>query len=97
MKVKRIEITEILRSIWLFSANKIKSSESVSKQPTNSTHCRTQLIIGAEIRHIGQINVTIEYYFIQRSQVEDPETWGAKENRRSFVRKWFSSDAAKIW
>ena len=27
-------ITEILRRIWLFSANKIKSSESVSKQPT---------------------------------------------------------------
>ena len=27
-------ITEILRRIWLFSANKIKSPESVSKQPT---------------------------------------------------------------
>ena len=26
--------TEILRRIWLFSANKIKSSESLSKQPT---------------------------------------------------------------
>ena len=44
MKVKRMEITEILGRIWLFSANKIKSSESVSKQPThlnsssNSTH-----------------------------------------------------------
>ena len=34
MKVKRMGITEILRRIWLFSANKIKSSESVSKQPT---------------------------------------------------------------
>ena len=34
MKVKRMEITEILQMIWLFSANKIKSSESVSKQPT---------------------------------------------------------------
>ena len=32
-KVKRMGITEILRSIWLFSANK-KSSESFSKQPT---------------------------------------------------------------
>ena len=33
-------ITEILRRILLFSANKIKSSESVSNQPTqlNSTH-----------------------------------------------------------
>ena len=28
MKVKRMGITEILRRIWLFSANKIKSSES---------------------------------------------------------------------
>ena len=34
MKVKRMGITEILRRIWLFSANKIKSSESVSKQPS---------------------------------------------------------------
>ena len=34
MKVKRMGITEILRRIWLFSANKIKSSESFSKHPT---------------------------------------------------------------
>ena len=34
MKVKRMGITEILRSIWLFSTNKIKNSESGSKQPT---------------------------------------------------------------
>ena len=40
MTVKRIGITEILKRIWLFSANKIKSSESGSKQPT-------QLIIAA--------------------------------------------------
>ena len=46
MKVKRIEITEILRRICLFSANKIKSFESISKQ-------QTQLIIAAEIRHNG--------------------------------------------
>ena len=32
MKVKRMGITEILRRIWLFSANKIKRSSS------NSTH-----------------------------------------------------------
>ena len=32
-KVKRMGIREILRRIWLFSANKIKSSESISKQP----------------------------------------------------------------
>ena len=41
MKVKRMGISEILRRILLFSANKIKSSESFSKQPT-------QLIIGAD-------------------------------------------------
>ena len=34
MNFKRIGITEILRRVWLFSANKIKSSESGSKQPT---------------------------------------------------------------
>ena len=32
MKCQRMGITEILR-IWLFSANKTKSSESFSKQP----------------------------------------------------------------
>ena len=46
MKVKRTGITEILRRIWLFSANKIKSSESGSKQPT-------QLIIAAHNCHKG--------------------------------------------
>ena len=29
-----MRITEILRRIWLFSAEKIKSSESFGKQPT---------------------------------------------------------------
>ena len=38
-------ITEILRRMWLFSTNKIKSSESFSKQPT-------QLIIAAHNCHI---------------------------------------------
>ena len=37
MKAKRLGITEILRRIWLLSANKIKVSESVSKQPTQLT------------------------------------------------------------
>ena len=48
MKGKRMGITEILRRIWLFSANKTKSSESFSKQPT---HSRTQLIIAAHNCH----------------------------------------------
>ena len=34
MKVKRMGKTEILRRIWLSSANKVKKSESVIKQPT---------------------------------------------------------------
>ena len=41
MKIERMGITEILSRVWLFSANKIKSSESFSKQPT-------QLIIAAD-------------------------------------------------
>ena len=44
MKVKRMAIPEILRRIWLFSANKIKSSEPFTKQPT-------QLIIAAHNCH----------------------------------------------
>ena len=43
MKVKRMEIMEILRRIWLFSANKIKS---VGEQPT-------QLIISEHNCHSG--------------------------------------------
>ena len=34
MKINRMGIKDILRRIWLFSANKIKIFESVSKQPT---------------------------------------------------------------
>ena len=47
-------ITEILRRIWLFSANKIKSSESISKQPT-------QLIVelNSSLRHIIVTNALI--------------------------------------
>ena len=44
MKVNWMGMEIISRRIWLFSANNLKSSESVSKQPT-------QLIIVAEIRH----------------------------------------------
>ena len=60
MKVKRMGITEILRRICLFSANKIKSSEYFSKQPT-------QLIVelnNSSLRHIivtkGKTNNEIE-------------------------------------
>ena len=43
-------ITEILRRIWLFSANKIKSSESFSKQPN-------QLIIVAHNCHTSSTSI----------------------------------------
>ena len=48
MKLKRMGITEILKRIWLFSANEIKSSEFVGRQPTPR---QTQPIIVAEIMH----------------------------------------------
>jgi hypothetical protein len=51
MKVKRMGITVILRRIQHLIANKIKSSESVSKQTT-------QLIVSVEIRHNGALSFT---------------------------------------
>ena len=51
MKVKRMGITEILRRIWLFSANKIKRSEAVRKQPSQlnivAHNCHKRLDISA--------------------------------------------------
>ena len=55
-------ITEILRRIWLFSANKIKSSESISKQQTQLTHRWTQLIIAAHNCHRYQIPILNRTY-----------------------------------
>ena len=43
--MKRMGITEILGKIWLLSANKIKSSEFFSKQPT-------QRRLNSSLRHI---------------------------------------------
>ena len=45
MKVKRMGIIEILRGIYIFSANEIKSSESFSNQPTQLI---VQVIIGSD-------------------------------------------------
>ena len=63
MKFKRMGITEILRRIWLFSANKIKSSESFIKQPT-------QLIIELNLS-LRQIIVTIVGGLMGRSEKVD--------------------------
>ena len=57
MKVKRMGITEILRRIWLFSANKIKSSESFSKQPT-------QLIV--------ELNSSLQHVIVTKYTCENP-------------------------
>ena len=51
LPVKRMGITETLRRIWLFSANKIKSSEYFSKQPTEliiaEHNCHTNSVAAA--------------------------------------------------
>ena len=47
MKVKRMGIKESLRRFWLFSANKIKSSEYGNKQPTE-----LNVKLNSSLRHI---------------------------------------------
>ena len=63
MKLKRMGITEILKRIWILYANKIKSSDSFSKQPT-------QLIIelNSSLRHII---VTIVYFFLWTKNINN--------------------------
>ena len=62
-------ITEILRRIWLFSANKIESSESFSKQPT-------QLIveINSSLRHIIVTKVMMKTVAVDAS-TQNPYPW----------------------
>ena len=67
MKVKRMGLTEILRRIWLFTANKIKSSESVSKQPT-------QLIIATEIMYYGHNSVLVNAFDNKTNVIEGKST-----------------------
>ena len=69
MKVKRMGKTEIFRRIWLFSANKIKSSESFSKQPT-------ELIVelNSSLRHII---VTHLVTYHNSHQLNRQKTFGA--------------------
>ena len=56
MKVKGMGIREILRRMWLFSANKINSSESFSKQPT-------QLIV--------ELNSSLRYIIVIQKSYPD--------------------------
>mgnify|MGYP001500140012 CR=1 FL=1 len=59
-------IKEILRSIWLFSASKIKSSESLSKQPT-------QLIIPAYNCHTLKKGFCENLFLTSGSQGENSD------------------------
>ena len=78
MKVKRMEKTEILRRIWPFSENKIKSSESFSKQPTqlivelNSSlrHIIVTLESGIDVAHSIYIRTVNSYVTIMRRNDE---------------------------
>ena len=60
MKVKRMGITDILRMIWLFFANKVKSSESFSKQPiqliVELNSSLRHMIVTYDIRHANQLS-----------------------------------------
>ena len=54
MKVNGMGITEILRRIWLFTANNIKCYEYFSKQPTQII-----LDLNSSLPHIILTNVVI--------------------------------------
>ena len=92
MKVKRMEITEILRRIWLFSANKIKSSESFKKLPTKLT-----VEVNSSVRHI--IVTNIPKYSIKGHEhvyVWDylyvSETWKLFQNARRWKKGGYPSN-----
>ena len=83
MKFKRMGITEILRRIWLFSANKIKIFESVSKQPTQlikvAHNCQPRMV---STPSSSELNL----YCHRKSEREASSTW--RFNRwRKHVRK----------
>ena len=77
MKVKRMGITEILRRIWLFSANKTKSSESFSKQPTqlivelNSLSQLWHCILSSKMSWVGCLlkDSLLFIFFAENSQI----------------------------
>ena len=73
MKVKRLGITEILGRIYLFFANKIKSSESSSKQAT-------QLIVEL-ISSLRHIIVKIKY-----CELEDEDRLGDVKASTLYMR-----------
>ena len=85
MKVKRMGITEILRRIRLFSANKIKSSEFVSKQPTQfivELNSPLRQTLGT-IRTIASINVGVFYMQCAQTNVKFQISLKEAKNRQT--------------
>ena len=76
-----MKMTEILKRIWLFYANKTKSSESISKQPT---HRRTQFIIVAHNCHIS-IQQTFFSAKANKLQKDPLSTDTKKEEEHLFI------------
>ena len=65
MKVKRMGIKEILRRVWLFSVNKIISSESFSKQQAQLIIAAHNCHIRIKLWHCRMYNVTSFQYLIK--------------------------------
>ena len=66
-------ITEILRRIWLFSANKIKSSESFNEQPTQLI-----VVLNSSFRHIIVTNnlalIILKFWFWKKLKLTSNAT-----------------------
>jgi hypothetical protein len=86
MKVKRMGITETLRRIWLFSANKIKISDSVSRQPTQLiveelSQKITYLFIFLPVAHRQDDRQTLKYSDKPFGILSEPKSISRKKVR----------------
>ena len=79
MKVKRMGITESLRRIWLFSANKIKSYKSGSKQPF-------QLIVevNSSLGHIIVIKHLSLLIWYKKNSYRNASSWKQECSDRNY-------------
>jgi hypothetical protein len=80
MKVKRMGITEIFGRIWLFSANKIKSSEFVSKKPTQVI-VEINSSLRQKLSTIASINVGVFYMQCAQTNVKFQTSLKEAKNR----------------
>ena len=78
MTVKRMGLSEIIKRTWLFSANKIKSSESGSKHPT-------QLIV--ELNSSSKSTHHYGTYLSDKTEVVCFSEWIPVANLEEFVRQ----------